>query len=848
MKKIIISMVLLFLWISSVNAAENSKLQEANGDPDLKLNRFNNITLEMSIKPFKENNKDYIAGICREIFEQWSSLTRHADIISVMLWTSDGSEILDYSGDLKQSLEYAKYVGNPNTKYEPGSHPDKRLSLHERAFVYMETPPEFNYEDLKYIVSELKKAGKEMTGKTIRVGATFDPGPEFAKSEFKYKKHPEICMGATMGAKTFVCSYSTLNADSDSYAGFPDGIKQDTPFGVFFGRQSQHFLTDLGFDFLWLSNGFGFGMETWSTTGVVFDGEKFHPEKIPETREKIIRFWSLFRKECPDFRIETRGTNLSTGIDLATDGVDLKSIYNGGFDLLPPPNSPWAALDGDFGLELAGYMSRIAELPDNRYLFRYYAHDPWWINSPWLDRYGREPHDIYLPMAVSRIDSKGEIKIPTHLNILTIDNSFGEMPVQVPDEITPHILQARRTSPDQAGPVVWVYPFDEYHKWALSESDRLEEIYYGDWFIRQAINEGFPVNTVVSTTNFTSLTKAGKPVFNESVLVSIVPPAGSALEKQLMKFVKEGGKLLVYGPALKGSQAFLEFLNVKTALPLSGEFRLKTVMQIDNTQNKFPMDLRHIPLMSGGGIETQIANSDDPDSEILAQVYQNKKGRDVAIFREKKEWNGGALCYVRGTNSVSYKGGRLLRPDNPAKWFSGSSMMRYCLAKFGYSIYYEKKSSAIKSPVNCISRNDNAYFFSGFVPNLTVEQRFKFPQGAPIFTGVETELKEGFATYRFPKAYQEECRVFIEQEDGIVSCFEVHSGEKGINRRIGLKGLKNATVRIYPPASALNDSFTAFLNSGYPYRKGAIECKMEEGDSSVNYIFKNISGQLIVSW
>src|SRR6056297_205737 len=77
------------------------------------LKSFNNITLEMSLKPFKKNNTDYIQAVCKEVFTQWASLLRHADTISIMLWTSDGSEILDYSGNLNQKLEWAKYMGNP---------------------------------------------------------------------------------------------------------------------------------------------------------------------------------------------------------------------------------------------------------------------------------------------------------------------------------------------------------------------------------------------------------------------------------------------------------------------------------------------------------------------------------------------------------------------------------------------------------------------------------------------------------------------------------------------------------------------------------------------------------------
>jgi len=41
-----------------------------------------------------------IEATARELFRQWDALTRHADMISVLLWTADGSEILDYRGDM----------------------------------------------------------------------------------------------------------------------------------------------------------------------------------------------------------------------------------------------------------------------------------------------------------------------------------------------------------------------------------------------------------------------------------------------------------------------------------------------------------------------------------------------------------------------------------------------------------------------------------------------------------------------------------------------------------------------------------------------------------------------------
>ena len=51
------------------------------------------------------------------------------------------------------------------------------------------------YRDLKNIIEGLKRVGKEMTGLDVKVGETFDPGPEFAYSAFKYERHPEIAKG-----------------------------------------------------------------------------------------------------------------------------------------------------------------------------------------------------------------------------------------------------------------------------------------------------------------------------------------------------------------------------------------------------------------------------------------------------------------------------------------------------------------------------------------------------------------------------------------------------------------------------------------------------------------------------
>lgn len=828
---------LVLLFLTGVKAAAQN----------IKGENFQSITLEASLKPFKKNDKAFIRETAREMFIQWHSLLRHTDTVSVMLWTADGSEILDYKGDPDQTLEWAMYMGNPNTQHEVGSGP-KELSLHERAYLYMTDPPSFTYGDLAFIVKTLKEEGQEVTGKPILVGATFDPGPEFAKSEFKYRKHPEILGGSAMGHKTFVDCYSVLNADDEAYAGFPNGIPDKTPFGTFFGRQSQHFLTDLGFDYIWLSNGFGFGAEGWSSTGATFNGKEFLQDKLADYSDKVLEFWELFREGCPEFPIQTRGTNLSVGADLARDAVNLKNIYEGNFNMLPPPNSPWAALDGDFGLEMVGYMSRMAELPDDRFLFRYYTHDPWWLNSPWLDRYGREPHDIYLPMSVGRIDADGKIGVPTHLNFLTIDGTYGNMPTQVPDEVIPHILKARYDQPTAPGPLVWVYPFDEYHEWAYQYDDRLPEIYYGDWFIRQAINSGLPLNTVISTGSFQSATKRKPDMFDESILVTIAPEAGSSLEKSLMDFVKNGGKLIIFGPVDHSGQEFMDFLNLRNDQPLEGEFKLVSDYITDELEVEYPETIRHQSLFSGGGFRTLVRNLSDANTESLIQVEQSGITRDMAWTRTSPDWNGGKLVYFRGTNSSSFTGGRLLTPDKPDEYFIAPLMLRYLLKEFGIELLVEKQDPSVKDPMLTIARTDNAFMFSGYNPNTTVKQRFKFAQGAPLLLGYQTKLEEGYSVYSMPTAWHRESRVFVVQDKGIVSYKELHSGQKGISKRFEVTGLQNATVLIYPPEAVEEDSFNAYNNARYPWKTGEISFEKGNPKYGKHFTVEDITGTLVVSW
>ncbi|OGV81501.1 MAG: hypothetical protein A3K19_26045 [Lentisphaerae bacterium RIFOXYB12_FULL_65_16] len=814
---------------------------------------FRNVQLEMSLKPFRDDSEATTRAVCTELFRQWAPLCRHADVVSVMLWAADGSEILDYRSNLDDTFEWAYTIGvaNPRGEKAPPDHPNSQC-IHQHPYLYMDKPPVFTYRWLKRLIAVLKETGTAILGKPIRVGATFDPGPEFAKSAFKYERHPEICLGGTMGRASFVCCYATLHADSTRYAGYPNGIPESTPFGEFLGRQSKHFLKDMGYDYLWLSNGFGFGLETWGLRGAVFNGKGFSTDRVSEVRAKSIGFWDAFRRECPDVPLATRGTNFGTGKDLSSDAVPLREIYRGGYNIEPPPNSPWAAINSDFGLELTGWMSHIAELPGDGFLFRFYTHDPWFLNSPWFDRYCREPHDIYLPLSVARLDGKGEVGTPTSLSILTVDDSYGRMPEQVPNEVIPHILAARGDQPDRPGPLVWVYPFDEFHDWTFGTPCRIDEVFFNDWFMRGAVNQGLPLNTVISTGNAVTALASNRDAFAESALVSPVPQADSAWEQVLLQFAAGGGRVLLYGPLRHASAKLLKTLNLKVGAPLSGEFELTLKFEGDHVQDR-PMATRlvHHPLLSAGGLEAVAANIEDVPACLLAAVSQDQATRVVAWTRSLREWNGGRISWVRGTVSCDPErtGGHLLVPLNPAETYPAEAMMRQALQSFGIFITPEKRNPEQPNPMLCVARRSNGFFLSGFTPDTTTAVQLRFPQGAPVLTNLETWVEGGRAQYNLPRAWHRECRVFIEQgEDGRVGCMERCSGMVGVSRRFLVTGLRNATVRFYYEAGT-QGSVKMLRNPQSPYLAGEFLSAVEKTDALGHYLQADgVSGDVMISW
>ncbi len=753
------------------------------------------VTLEISLKPFALDLSDAgLEATCRDLFEGWRELTRHATAVSILLWTSDGSEILEYTGDIDSTFDWARYIGIGNPKRELPAWDPHGDALHVRPVLFMDNPPCVRYRDLKRIIETLKRVGNELTNLPIEVGETFDPGPEFAYSDFKFHRHPELNKGGMMDDLWIHCA-GTLKGDSYRYAAYPDGIPEGTCFGRFLGKQFMALKRDVGFDYLWLSNGFGFSLQSWNWKGELFDGERFDFSGAQAVKESIETFWHELTQETGDMRLETRGSNLSAGMDISAHGCPVDSIYR--YPIIAPPNSPWAAINDRFGLELCGYLSRIACLPAKGYLFRYYTHDPWWHNSPWFDRYDRTPHDIYLPLTAARMDEAGRVTPPMGISLLSADDSYGHLPRRCPVEVTPHFLDAYSHYPDEPGLLTWLYPFDSYVQLGLREG-KMDEFFLDDWLIENAIDQGLPLNTVVADRVFNA---ADPAPYRGKILITPVPHENTPSEQAVMKALHSGCRVLLYGNTAYAGAWLRELLGVTLAASMEGDLTIETELLHDTARDlPLPDCLRHVSLLSDGGIcevPTPAPGVEHPAFVTDGQV------RRVYAAHNPHALNG-QLAWIRGSFPHDAQGaGSLPCQLDQARFFPVATLLRAMLEHFGVIIRFESEERCAALPVMHSSMNRNACYLTGYAKDTTIRMTLRWPEGAPLMEGSECILADDLAHYTVPKFFHNRCRFFAWQKERSVVRVRRRTAEHPtIDERFLISGLRDATLVFCPPVGA----------------------------------------------
>ena len=164
---------------------------------------------------------------------------------------------------------------------------------------------------------------------------------------------------------------------------------------------------------------------------------------------------------------------------------------------------------------------------------------------------------------------------------------------------------------------------------------------------------------------------------------------------------------------------------------------------------------------------------------------------------------------------------------------------------YDYSIRYCKADPESPLPTVTLHRSDNATIFNVYNRDTTIEACYKFPLGAPVINGYNTLLKDGYATYHFPRTVHGECRVFVKQDYGVVRAREMTSVNRKYRRRIKISGLQNAEVCLFPESYCIDSAVIADYASSDATPVIRNEGELVRDSEYGSYVhLKNVSGDL----
>ena len=806
---------------------------------------FRRGTLEFGPKVLFQKDDAFLDGLFTELFRSYRQLLKHCDAVSLIFWLGDGTDILQFNGDPDQPISWARWQGFAHPYGNP-----PRLPV-----LYTDHPIELTYGDIRRVIAAARRACADVLGKPLSFILPFDPGSEFTEAPFRYERHPEILLkNATGSVIRCIDAISRLHADPTRFAGYPDGLPEGTPFGEFLGRQARAYFADIGADGLWFSNSFGFGRSPYASggTGQFFDGKQFLPDGNRAVRDEIIAFWEVFRRECPDLPVLCRGTDFTVGMNIVNHASAYRALYDGNrFGIVPPPNTPWPALNRNHGLALTGFLTQNAPFPEPCLPLRFYTTDQWFCNDPWFDRWDRSPHDIYLTASLCKFGTDGALCAFDRVHVMGVDGSWGEMPSEVADEVVPHLKRAAALRPDAPPPLVWVYPFDEYDEMVFGDNPAPDIPFGGDLSIIGALNHAFPLAGVVTTTNLAAaLGKVRSPKsevedsknsslftlhssLREAILVTPAPLPGSEAERLLLGHLADGGSLLCYGTLRYASAAWLAAFGLAAdAEPLDGEFEIA-----GDAANAPTRRLLHDAVIGQGGlIETASG------ATVLAEaVAPDGQRRVLAAANGRAAWTRGDT----GADRESLRGRNVAARDETV-YFAPERLYDVALGALGW--FVRQENGLAMEPVEFfISRNRGGFVFAGHSFDDDAALHVRAPWGAPVPLARRVRLVDGVARIPVHTWFHDEVRVFVRQKDGVVGCRSQPVVVKELRRRWLVNGLDHADVRFYaePGRTPL---FYRTARTEYGESREPIFPELVTDGTGSWFELRDYSGQLSIGW
>ena len=73
--------------------------------------KLNRVVLEIGLRPFDNMSLREIERVCRHALSSWSKLIEQGETISVLFWTGNGDEIVQFDGNMNKEVNWGKYIG-----------------------------------------------------------------------------------------------------------------------------------------------------------------------------------------------------------------------------------------------------------------------------------------------------------------------------------------------------------------------------------------------------------------------------------------------------------------------------------------------------------------------------------------------------------------------------------------------------------------------------------------------------------------------------------------------------------------------------------------------------------------
>ena len=150
----------------------------------------------------------------------------------------------------------------------------------------------------------------------VRLLEYLEPGPEFCRSEWKTRRHPEATRARADSGGHYIPGLidvtANLHTDTRSYAGWPHGVPPETPAGDFVAVQSGAYVKAFGIDGILLGNQFGL-LGLWDPSAA--------PELTNQRREGIRRFFLAMRDALGESQLYWMDTYWRMSVEIDTWGM-----------------------------------------------------------------------------------------------------------------------------------------------------------------------------------------------------------------------------------------------------------------------------------------------------------------------------------------------------------------------------------------------------------------------------------------------------------------------------------------------------------------------------------------------